>query len=1062
MKNSAAVSRTPTAKRCPWPPVPLVGALAAAGFGACAQAALVITEIMPSGSSSDWFELTNTGSAVVDLTGFKMDDSSFSATFAVPMAGIGQIAPGESVLFTEASSTAAFTTSYGACLNNVRVGIYSGSGVGLGGSNDGVAVFDSQGAEQARQQYTGSATAKTSFYFATNNSAPAVSVNGSGGAAACANTDVASPGISDGAVTRPGAATATSATAVLPTGFTAGWSAPGTGGTPTGYVVEVSSDSFASIAKTLAVGNSTSVTVTGLTPNTTYQYRVRAVNTGGPGTNSNAQTITTLQGLATTLPDNAAYSSVIGDGHERGFAFSLSNAAGAVTPTATSSNQAVVPDANIQVTGTGPYLLQVSPTAVGKADITVTLSDGATTLTRTIHYAASANTAAGTAPRWYTGRSDGSTVIVHDANTLLVGDDEAPALDASGNAAQSGGGNAFSAYAPGASGLPLTPLSPDASLGLGTGKSGAECTNAGYTGIADCDADGEVDTEASFTANGTVYVAGSHSNSKKGKSRPDRWRFMALTASGSGAGTSLAVAGYYKWLREDLRTWDANGAATHGLGAHYFGIADSSAGAAGGDETSPKAPEAATLSGFSIEGMTTSPDDGAAWLGLRAPLVGAPGQPAVTADSATGRTHALIVSVTNYASLPDGTGGTKGRATFGAPIRLDLDGRGIREIRKNAANEYLIIAGPASGSGKDFALYSWDGSADATGLATRLRLRSANLGTFTKPATECAAEGIGAMPASLDAGGSVEIISDCGDANFYGDGTAAKDLPYAAWKKFRADTVALAGLTAQSITLTHLPGNPTLLGTAPVTVAATGGSSGNPVVLVASPATVCSVSGFTVRVTGTGTCTLRATQAGDGSHADGVQSYSFQVTMPTGSGTTLVGSGTYSGASGTVSGGAWQFASNSAGFQAVPGGTPSGYTFPHGMFDFALVSGTGPATVSLYLPTAAPAGAKLWKYGYQTPGATTRTWYEFPGSYSFSPDRMHVTFTLTDGAVGQDDDQQPNGIIIDPVAVGLAAIGPGTTASIPTLGEWARGLLVLALAGLAGLRLRKQVPRQRA
>mgnify|MGYP000092988302 CR=1 FL=1 len=51
--------------------------------------------------------------------------------------------------------------------------------------------------------------------------------------------------------------------------------------------------------------------------------------------------------------------------------------------------------------------------------------------------------------------------------------------------------------------------------------------------------------------------------------------------------------------------------------------------------------------------MASSPGDTAAWLGFRAPLVSAPGAPAVAADSATGRTHALIVPVTNYASLPD-------------------------------------------------------------------------------------------------------------------------------------------------------------------------------------------------------------------------------------------------------------------------------------------------------------------------------------------------------------------------------------------------------------------------
>lgn len=60
-------------------------------------------------------------------------------------------------------------------------------------------------------------------------------------------------------------------------------------------------------------------------------------------------------------------------------------------------------------------------------------------------------------------------------------------------------------------------------------------------------------------------------------------------------------------------------------------------------------------------------------------------------------------------------GGTAGTATFGAPIELDLGGRGIREIRKNASNQYAIVAGPAGDNPgtapADFRLYTWTGNA---------------------------------------------------------------------------------------------------------------------------------------------------------------------------------------------------------------------------------------------------------------------------------------------------------------------------------------------------------------
>ena len=121
-----------------------------------APAALVITEAMSSsgtGGTGDWFELTNTGASAVNVTGYKMDDNSFLFANAVPMAGVSSIAPGESAVFIETDTTvpadqataiAAFRTFWGtAKLASVQVGEYSGSGVGLSSSADGVEVFDS-------------------------------------------------------------------------------------------------------------------------------------------------------------------------------------------------------------------------------------------------------------------------------------------------------------------------------------------------------------------------------------------------------------------------------------------------------------------------------------------------------------------------------------------------------------------------------------------------------------------------------------------------------------------------------------------------------------------------------------------------------------------------------------------------------------------------------------------------------------------------------------------------------------------------------------------------------
>lgn len=842
------------------------------------------------------------------------------------------------------------------------------------------------------------------------------------------------------------------------------------------YLVELSSDGFATVSHSLAVFG-TSQNVDGLAAGS-HQVRVRAVNSLGGGVASVSAPVTTSPPPTTSLPALTAYSGVVGDASDvlagTGLSFTVSDPAATVS--ATSSNLAVVAANGLVATQSGGNaVLKITPTGVGYADITVTLTNaGGASVSRTIKYAASANTAANTSPRWLAGRSDASTAIVIDAATMLVGDDEAPAQDASGNALPAG--NSFSAYGP-AGGLPIKPLMLDrTALGL---ADAAACTAPGLTGLDSCKSDEEMDIEASFALGSRVYVAGSHSNNKSGKSRTDRWRLAAMDVTGSGASTALTARGYYRWLREDLRSWDA--AAHDGLAANYLGLVASSDGGA------TKAPEAETMSGFSIEGMSTSPDNGAAWLGFRAPLVPAPGAPAVTADQATGRTHALIVPVTNFAALPAADGGSKGSATMGQPIRLDLGGRGIREIRKNAAGEYLIIAGPsASATGtapRNFQLYSWDGRVNSAGLALNLRPRAADLAAITVPNTACSAEGIGAMPASLDAGGSVDIISDCGDADFYGDGTVAKDLPYAAWKKARLDSLAVpalstVALSAQAVDHTSavVQATPSVGGSlravalpanAPVPsweqvmagldAAGLPAPASNTVSTAANTAATLSFTGLdpavsyrvhAVNLPASGTASAPAVLALSKPTPIGTQ-------IGTGSNTAGVSNGT-----GNVGADQWQFASNSAGFQPAPSQSPlpGNLRLPYGSLSFVLMGGTpgSMATIRMDLPEAAPAQATLWKYG-PTAATPTAHWYELAASaYRFAPDRRSVSFDITDGQTG-DSDLAVNGVIVDPVAVAApAALPPGATATpVPGLSTLAQALLALALGGMAALRRRR-------
>ncbi|MEH2068768.1 MAG: Ig-like domain-containing protein [Nostoc sp.] len=410
-------------------------------------------------------------------------------------------------------------------------------------------------------------------------------------------------------------------------------------------------------------------------------------------------------------------------------------AVGNLTVIVNSSNAAVVPNGNLTLTGTGDSRnLKINPVGVGSANITVTVSDGNSTANYAIAYAASANNGTATT-QFLTGTSDASTAIPIGGTFFLEADDENQVLRL---------------YDSSKSGLPVTGFDFTNSLGL---------TQSDGSGVLR-----EVDLEAATEIGDRIFWLGSQSNSDDGKNRPNRDRVFATDVTGTGASTTLSYVGRYDFLKEDIINWDVTNG--HGKGANYYGLAASAATNVGSKQSN----------GYNIEGLEIAPDNTTAYIAFRAPQV-----------PPSRRSNALIVPVTNFASLISASsGGTQGSAQFGAPIELDLGGRGIREIRKNANNQYVIIAGPAGDAGtapNDFRLYTWDGNPNS-----QPQLRAATFPASFNP------EGIITIPNNLTDTSQIQFVSDDGNTVLYNDGTATKDLSQNNFKKFRSDRITLGGV----------------------------------------------------------------------------------------------------------------------------------------------------------------------------------------------------------------------------------------------------------------------------
>ncbi len=632
-----------------------------------------ITEYMYSGADGEFVEFTNLGLTAVDFTGWSFDDNTRTpGSFGV--SGYGIVQPGESVILTEEPAET-FRTAWGL---SESVKIIGNSNQGLG-RNDEINLYDENGQLIDRLTYNDEGIVGT---IRTQNAS---------GWTEAANLDAFEI-------------------------------------TPDWQLSTVNDGQNSRLSTGGDVAN----------PGTYIPNPVSIVGT--PKIEINPTTTDFLDGENLPVPlaitGAGAISGVINDPTDPaktlGIDFTLSDsdtALGDLTVTVTSSNQAVVPDANLTLSGSGAERnLKINPTGVGLANITVTVSDGTLSNSYIINYAASAGSGTPTT-RFLTGTSDASSAIAIDANYMFVADDEDQTIRL---------------YDRNNSGLPLASFDFTSMLGL-SGSS-------------------EVDIEASTRIGDTIYWMGSHSNNSSSQDRPNRERIFATEITGTESNATLTFQGYYQFLEDDLIAWDSSNG--HGLGADYLGLAASAA-----DGISPE-----VANGFSIEGLTVAPDSDAAYVAFRAPNLPTPE-----------RNKALIIPVTNFTDILDNTGGTSGSATFGAPILLDLGGRSIRSIERNSNNQYLIIAGPAGGATgtapNDFRLYTWNGNAADAPVLRTANLTALNVGGSFETIVE--------VPDELTSSSEIQVLIDNGDFVWYDNGTNSKDLAQDNFQKFRSDIITL-------------------------------------------------------------------------------------------------------------------------------------------------------------------------------------------------------------------------------------------------------------------------------
>lgn len=638
--------------------------------GTSSPGVMRITEYMynanGSGSAGEYVEFTNVGGAPVDMTGWSFDDNS-NAPGSQSLTAFGTVQPGESVIFTDVAAST-FRSNWNLC-----------TGIRIIGNNS-----NNLGREDEINLYNASNTLADRLTYGDQTYAPGT--------------------------IRTTAVSGWTNAAGLGTNTIANWTLSTVGDAEGSYA--------SSLNEIGSPGKSTRATVA-------YDPCISGGGSSLSITMDVAATTNYLDGGRSTSPSSPfIISGVLNDPTDPaktlGIDFTIPST-GTLTVTAASNRTSVVPNTNIDISGSGASRnVKITPAAVGYADITITVSDGTNSASYVLSYAASAASVTPANTFWHTGISDGSDAYAIDDNYYISGDDELDVLNV---------------YSRSASGLPVAAFDYTSLLSL--------------PDLSKPEVDLEAATPSAATPN-KVYWLGSMSNGKGPAfdAKPNRNRIFATTISGTGPATTFTFAGYYGNLRARLIAWgDANG---------YNFTASAAVGA-----------DSKTVSGFAAEGMVFGPDNTTLYIAFRAPLV-----------PTTTRTKAVIAPIVNFETWFN-NGSPAGNPTFAAPIELDLGGRGFRDLIRLSNGTYIIVAGNPAGSPLTSAIYKWTGNA-----------ADAPVQVATSADAILNLEGV----MQVNSGGplssaSLQLISDGGDEDLYGDGSAAKDFGDLSLRKFRSDKI---------------------------------------------------------------------------------------------------------------------------------------------------------------------------------------------------------------------------------------------------------------------------------